>query len=97
MEFDPAKNERNKLEQADPENPEWTAQDFKRASAFEALPKNLQKTLKGRGRPKIEAPKVAVSLRLSPDVLSGFKETGKGWQSRLDAALREWLERRRAA
>ena len=44
-----------------------------------------------RGRPKSEHPKVATSIRLSRDVLQRFKASGPGWQSRIDAALKEWL------
>jgi uncharacterized protein (DUF4415 family) len=33
-----------------------------------------------------------VSVRLAPDVVSAFKETGKGWQSRLNLALSDWLK-----
>jgi uncharacterized protein (DUF4415 family) len=44
-----------------------------------------------RGRPKSQHPKVATSIRLSEDVLSRFKAAGPGWQSRIDAALRDWL------
>lgn len=40
------------------------------------------------GRPKSPAPKVQVSLRLDPDVLDKFRATGKGWQGRVNAALR---------
>ncbi|MGO8915861.1 MAG: BrnA antitoxin family protein [Stellaceae bacterium] len=41
------------------------------------------------GRPKSVSPKVAVSLRLDPDVLAHFRATGPGWQSRINAALRK--------
>lgn len=41
------------------------------------------------GRPKAAAPKEAISLRLDPDVLSHFRATGPGWQSRINAALRK--------
>ena len=37
--------------------------------------------------------KVAVSIRLSPDVLSHFKAKGPGWQSRIDAALRKMVKK----
>lgn len=41
-----------------------------------------------------------VNIRLDADVLSAFKGTGSGWQTRLNNALRDWLaltpERRRA-
>jgi uncharacterized protein (DUF4415 family) len=30
--------------------------------------------------------------RLSPDVLASFKAIGKGWQTRIDAILKEWLK-----
>jgi uncharacterized protein (DUF4415 family) len=34
---------------------------------------------------------VAISIRLSEDVLSRFKASGPGWQSRIDSALKDWL------
>ena len=40
------------------------------------------------------AAKVPVSLRLSPDVVARFKATGAGWQTRMDAALSDWLARK---
>jgi uncharacterized protein (DUF4415 family) len=39
-----------------------------------------------------EQPKEEITLPLSRDVLDHFRATGRGWQTRLDAALREWLE-----
>lgn len=42
-----------------------------------------------RGRPKSKAPKRAVSLRLDPDVVAYFRRSGRGWQSRINAALRK--------
>ncbi|OHC77005.1 MAG: hypothetical protein A3G18_07605 [Rhodospirillales bacterium RIFCSPLOWO2_12_FULL_58_28] len=90
-------NKQKNPEKTDQDNPEWTAGDFERAMPFGALPESLQRKLVRRGRPRTETPKVSVSIRLSPDVLKGFKATGKGWQSRLDAALREWLKTHRAA
>ncbi len=44
-----------------------------------------------RGRPRAEHPKIATSIRLSEDVLRRFKASGPGWQSRIDAALKDWL------
>ncbi|HYM29668.1 MAG TPA: BrnA antitoxin family protein [Candidatus Cybelea sp.] len=41
------------------------------------------------GRPKKEAPKKAVNIRLDPDVLAHFRAAGPGWQSRINAALRK--------
>ncbi|MDD2609903.1 MAG: BrnA antitoxin family protein [Giesbergeria sp.] len=38
------------------------------------------------------APKQATTIRLSPEVMAAFKATGKGWQTRIDAALKDWLQ-----
>jgi uncharacterized protein (DUF4415 family) len=48
-----------------------------------------------RGRPPIDAPKVSTTIRLDPDVIEAFRAQGRGWQSRINAALREWLARPR--
>jgi len=42
-----------------------------------------------RGRPKAEVTKDAVSLRLDRDVIAHFRRSGRGWQSRINAALRK--------
>ena len=42
-----------------------------------------------RGRPKSQTPKISTTLRLDPDVLDRFKADGKGWQGRINAALRK--------
>ncbi len=42
------------------------------------------------GRPPIsDAPKKQVTLRLDADLIAHFRATGKGWQSRINAALRK--------
>jgi len=45
-----------------------------------------------RGRPPKPKKKVAISIRLSEDVLEAFKFCGPGWQTRIDEALAQWLE-----
>jgi len=47
------------------------------------------------GRPKVETPKPKVTMRLSPDVLAALRATGRGWQTRIDALLREAIEQGR--
>lgn len=70
----------------DPDDaPEWTEEMFERADLYEGG------KLVRRGRPRAQHPKVAISIRLSGDVLERFKASGPGWQSRIDAALKEWL------
>jgi len=55
--------------------------DAEHAARMEALRK--------RGRPPSDNPKIPIHIRLSADVLAAFKATGKGWQTRMDALLRE--------
>ena len=50
-------------------------------------------TPRRRGRPAGTGKKQQVTLRLDRDVLSRFRAMGVGWQTRLNAALREWLRR----
>ena len=47
-----------------------------------------------RGRPKLANKKQLVSIRYSPEVLDFFRSSGAGWQSRMDAVLREYVESR---
>lgn len=44
-----------------------------------------------RGRPISASPKEHVNIRLDADVLTAFRRTGSGWQTRLNNALRDWL------
>jgi len=43
------------------------------------------------GRPKTEDPKKSISIRLSSDVLEHFRSTGKGWQTRINKVLQEYI------
>ncbi|MDE2416837.1 MAG: BrnA antitoxin family protein [Burkholderiales bacterium] len=79
-----------KPEPIDSENPEWTTQDIKTATPFSSLPATLQTKLRRRG-PQKTPPKVSTTIRLSPDVVQAFRAAGDGWQTRIDAALKDWL------
>ena len=50
-----------------------------------------------RGRPPSANPKVSTTIRLSHDVIDYFKADGRGWQTRIDNALREWIREHDAA
>lgn len=43
------------------------------------------------GRPKSLHRKLSTTIRLDADVLNAFKATGPGWQTRMNAALKDWL------
>ncbi len=36
--------------------------------------------------------KILLSVQYSPEVVDYFKSTGDGWQTRMDAALKEWVK-----
>ncbi|NCX11486.1 MAG: hypothetical protein EBW73_01425 [Betaproteobacteria bacterium] len=38
-----------------------------------------------------------ITIRLSPEVVARFRATGKGWQSRMNAALQDWLRKHKSA
>lgn len=72
------------------DNPEWTEEDFRKARPFaEVFPDLADSIRRSRGRPAVDQPKRQISLRLDPDVIDAFKATGKGWQGRINAALRK--------
>ena len=85
---------RKPLTDEDGEVRELTAEDFKHfRPAAEVLTLSLQEKLGLRARGPQKAPtKERTTIRLSRDVLRRFRESGPGWQTRIDAALREWLE-----
>ena len=58
--------------------------------AAEVLPTTLLKKIGLRGPQKAPV-KERITIRLSPDVVQTFRATGDGWQSKIDAALRDWL------
>ena len=47
-----------------------------------------------RGRPKIPNPKISTTLRLDAEVIEYFRSGGPGWQSRINAALREAIAKK---
>ena len=76
---------------ADPDNPEWTAEDFKKARPFKEVFPGALRDLgsEARGPSEVAPTKQLVSLRLDPDVIAHFKAQGAGWQTRINKALRK--------
>ena len=60
-------------------------------------PEKFAKATVRRGRPPVANPKVSTTIRLSKEVLDHFKSDGRGWQTRIDEALREWIGKHGAA
>ena len=51
---------------------------------------------RGERGPQVAPTKQLVSVRYSPEVLQYFKATGSGWQTRMNEALLEWVNKRSA-
>lgn len=79
----------------DPDDaPEWSDDVFDRAEIRidDKVVRPATGTLTKRGRPKLDTPKQQVTLRLDQVVLDHFRETGPGWQSRINDVLRKAVE-----
>jgi uncharacterized protein (DUF4415 family) len=82
------------LTNKDGEVRELSAEDFKRFKPLaEANPELLSKIKRGVGeRGAQNAPKkIPISIRVSPEVVEYFRAGGKGWQSRVDEVLKEYV------
>lgn len=53
--------------------------------------------MKRVGRPPALVTKERITIRLSRDVIEQFRASGEGWQTRVDAALKDWLKTHSAA
>lgn len=71
------------------DNPVWTKADFKKAKPASELPPEILAAFPRTRGPQKAPKKIAVSLRLSPEVVKHFKKGGRGWQSRIDETLRK--------
>ncbi|MGP1682639.1 MAG: BrnA antitoxin family protein [Giesbergeria sp.] len=70
----------------DPDDaPELTEAFFQTADRYDGT------TLKPRGRPRAAVTKEPVKLRLDADVLAALRDSGDGWQTRINDALRASL------
>ena len=55
------------------------------------------KRKRGERGPQIATTKQLVSVRYSPEVLQYFKASGSGWQTRMNEALLDWINKRSAS
>jgi uncharacterized protein (DUF4415 family) len=78
----------------DPDNPEWTEEDFAKAKPFAEMFPALAESYRRTRGPQKTPTKQLVSLRLDGEVISYFKEGGPGWQTRINETLRRAIKRR---
>jgi uncharacterized protein (DUF4415 family) len=75
---------------ADPDNPILDERMFARMGpAAEVAPEIVRRARGQRGPQKSKPVKTLISLRLDPDVVRHFRRAGRGWQSRINQALRK--------
>ena len=92
----PDKRDYNAID--DPDSPELTREIIRRMrpmrEVYPEFVKEIELT-RSRGRPKLEHPKVQVTLRLDADIVGAFKEDGPGWQGRINEELKKTVKRNR--
>ncbi len=59
---------------------------------FERADELVGERLVKRGRPRADTRKMQLTVRYDAEVVEAFRATGPGWQSRMNAALRDWLK-----
>lgn len=63
------------------------------AEVFPELPEAM-KRIKPVGRPRVDAPKEQISFRLPADLVASIKATGRGYNVRVEKALRKAFKKR---
>lgn len=76
----------------DADSPETTEEDWGQAftchSAAELHAEAVRRTRGANKQPRKEQ----VAVRYDSEILAYFRATGKGWQTRMNNALKEWLK-----
>ncbi len=79
----------------DEENPEWTAEEVRRAPPLlHALPQDTAEAVRryrGQRGPQRTPTKALVSLRVDRDIVAAYRASGPGWQTRANDALRAYI------
>ena len=70
----------------------WDGQDEgERPLTREEMQRGIETYRRQRGRPA-GSDKESTTIRFDRDVLAAFRAGGPGWQTRMNAALRDWLK-----
>lgn len=75
--------------EADSDTRALTERDFARMRPFGEVVR--------RGRPKSAVRKEPVTVRLDPEIVGFFRASGPGWQTRMNKALAEYVNKHRRA
>ena len=74
--------------------PEWTEEDFARARPMKEMFPDIVEAferMRGERGPQKSPVKERVGLRLDADILAHFRQTGAGWQSRINDILHKHI------
>ena len=83
------------IAEAPGEDREMTDEEFRSWSdgflthSTEELHSEIQKRRRGKG---LKPAKCSVTVRYDVDIIQTFRASGKGWQTLLNAAVRDWLK-----
>jgi uncharacterized protein (DUF4415 family) len=84
---------RRPLTDRDGEVRELTAEDMRLFKPIAEVDPGMVEAMKAfrrkLGRPRAEAPKVHIGFRLASDVVASIKASGRGYNARVEQALRE--------
>ncbi len=87
-----------KAARSDPDAPLLTDAFFERKKLSRGQVAEIAKVIRrSRGRPVSERKKVAVTIRLDPEIVAALRAEGPGWQTRLNAWLAQWTRRKKVA
>ncbi len=73
----------------DAENEPYDPNDTQAAAAYW----HAATVKRGRGRPELAVKRPTLNMRVDAEVLDAFKATGPGWQTRINALLRDAVKR----
>ncbi|MCR4158827.1 BrnA antitoxin family protein [Kerstersia gyiorum] len=79
----------------DGDAPKWGAADFQNAKRLNRMPAEFQQAVRRLRGPQKAPTKVQTAIRYDADIAEAFKAGGPGWQTRMNNALREWLQEHR--
>jgi uncharacterized protein (DUF4415 family) len=77
------------------DNPEWTEEDFDKARPLAEVLPELAESWRRTHKAQKAPTKKLISLRLDRDVIEHFRAQGRGWQTRINEALRSLVDRAR--
>jgi uncharacterized protein (DUF4415 family) len=74
-------------------DPNWVDPDDAPDLTSPYWAKKMEAAIVSRGRPRLAETKTSTTIRLDDDVIQRFKAKGPKWQTRINDALREWLDK----